>query len=299
MYIGFNMNDPVVGGYDEKHRKLRRAMSLAVDREWRIEHFHKGRAIPAEGPLPPGIFGYEADFDNPNTGPDLEQARKLLAEAGYPGGKGADGKQLVINYDLPGAGPDALQSAKAFVDEMVLLGIKVEIQQNTWAELLRKMVEGRTQVFRVGWLLDYPDPENFLQLLYGPNKTPGPNHTEYDRPEYNELFEKMKSMPDTEERAEIIRKMVAMFVEDAPWIPRIHPVSYGLRHCWYKNYKPHGITGGYLKYRDLDTGSRDELRDEWNRPNYLPVVIGLAVVAIVGAVLAGMRTGFTRKETTP
>ncbi|MHC5034382.1 MAG: ABC transporter substrate-binding protein, partial [Planctomycetota bacterium] len=167
--------------------------------------------------------------------------------------------------------------------------IKVNVVTNTWAEFLNKTHEGRLQVFSVGWILDYPDPENFLQLLYGPNKAPGPNASLYDTPEFNKLFEQMKAMEDTPERLEIIKRMVDMVVEDAPWIPSTHRVSYILHHRWVRNSKPHAMTGGYLKYRDVDVELREKLRREWNRPNYMALWVALCSIAILSAGLAAIR----------
>jgi hypothetical protein len=106
----------------------------------------------------------------------------------------------------------------------------------------------------------------------------------YDNPDYNELYQKMKAMPDTPERLSIIRDMVDIVVEDAPWIPGTHRVSFVLYHSWIRNAKPHAITGGYLKYRDIDVDLRSKLRAEWNRPNYSLLAGG--VVLLVGLTLA-------------
>jgi ABC-type transport system substrate-binding protein len=174
----------------------------------------------------------------------------------------------------------------AFATDMDRIGIRVKVVTNTWAEFLRKTHEGRLQVFRLGWILDYPDPENFLQLLYGPNKAPGPNASNYDNPEFNRLFDQMKAMDDTPERLEIIQRMVAMVIEDAPWIPSTHTVSYVLRHQWVSNAKAHAMRGGFLKYRDVDVALREKLRREWNRPNYRPLIVAFGVVFCAFVVLA-------------
>ncbi len=282
-YVGFNMKDPLVGG---DNRKLRQAMSLAYDTQWRIKHLYNGRAIPAHTPLPPGIFGYDPKFQNPYKRYDVDEARRLLAEVGYPGGVGPDGKRLTITYDLGSADPAAEQYANRFAADMEQIGIDVDIQLNTWAEFLRKIRQGRTQVFNVGWILDYPDPENFLQLLYGPNSAPdGPNNCMFDNERYNELFERMKAMPNNEERLHIIREMRDIFVREAPWIPSHHRVSFSLYHQWLRNVKPHGITGGFAKYRDVDPELRRERRREWNRPNYTALAVLVALVVVVPAVL--------------
>ncbi|MFW6188870.1 MAG: ABC transporter substrate-binding protein [Planctomycetota bacterium] len=278
-YVGFNMTDPVVGGDNDK---LRKAMSLAYDTRWRIDRLYNGRAISAQSPVPPGIFGYEEDFQNPYKQYDVEKAKELLAEAGYPGGVGPDGERLTVQFDVGSPGQAAEQRAMAFRNDMQKIGIEVEIHLNMWAEFLRRLRAGALQTFTVGWILDYPDPENFLQLLYGPNKTPnGPNKTMYDDPEYNRLFERMRAMPNNEKRLEIIRRMRRIFVRDMPWIPGSHTVTYALHHTWLKYAKPHGITGGWLKYRDVDVEKRRELRRRWNRPNYALLGAGAAFVAAV------------------
>jgi ABC-type transport system substrate-binding protein len=260
-YIGFNMKDPLVG----QNKALRQAMSLAYDTEWRIEHLANGRAISAQSCIPPGMFGYDPEYHNPYKGPDLEAARQKLAEAGFPNGIGPDGKQLEVAYDIGAADPAARQNALAFAEDMAEIGIKVNVVTNTWSEFLDKLRTGRLQVFTVGWILDYPDPENFLQLLYGPNKAPGPNSTSYDNPEFNEMFDRMKIMQDGPERYALVRQMVDISVEDAPWIPSVHSLSYILVHQWVRNYKPHGMTGSFIKYRDVDVDLRARLRREWNR----------------------------------
>ncbi|KPK62473.1 MAG: hypothetical protein AMK73_06035 [Planctomycetes bacterium SM23_32] len=284
-YVAFNMEDPVVGA----NKALRQAMSLAYDTEWRIEHFANGRAISAQGPIPPGMFGYAPDLRNPYKQYDVERARQRLAEAGYPGGVGPDGKRLEITYDIGSAEPAARQSALAFARDMGEIGIQVKVVTNTWAEFLKKTIDRRLQVFSVGWILDYPDPENFLQLLYGPNKAPGPNRSNYDNPEFNRLFEQMKAMEDGPERLAIIKRMVDIVVEDAPWIPSIHTVSYILRHRWVGNAKAHAMTGGYLKYRDVDVELRQRLRREWNRPNYWSLTAILGVLLAMAMILAVFR----------
>ncbi|MFO8006850.1 MAG: ABC transporter substrate-binding protein [Candidatus Brocadiia bacterium] len=292
-YVGFNMEDDLVGA----NKKLRQAVSLAFDTQWRIEHLMNGRGISAQGPIPPGIFGYDPDYVNPYKGPELQRARELLSEAGYPGGVGPDGERLTIKYDIGSAGPRAEQRAQAFADDMEAIGIRIRISTNTWAEFLDKIHKGGFQVFSLGWVLDYPDPENFLQLFYGPNKAPGPNNTLYDNPRYNELFEQMKAMENTPERLRIIHQMRDIVVEDCVWIPSVHSVSYVLVHQWVRNFKPHGITGGHLKYRDVDTELRRQKQQEWNQPNY-PLAGGiLAVLFGVPLMVFLLRRSFAAART--
>jgi oligopeptide transport system substrate-binding protein len=276
-YVGFNMSDPVVG----PNSKLRQAMSLAYDTEWRIKYLYDGRAIPAQGPIPPGIFGYDPDYKDPYKEYDPEKASKLLAEAGYPRGVGKDGRQLSLTYDLGSADLSARQFAERFRSDMAAIGINVNIQQENFSEYLRKAQQGSLQVFSAGWILDYPDPQDFLQLFYGPF-IPKPNDCRYDNPEYNKLYEQMEGMPDTPERLAIIRRMVDMVVQDAVWIPSTYSINYTLRQSWLKNSKPNDLTAGFMKYSNVDVALREKLRKEWNPPNYT------ALAVIVGVLLVGM-----------
>src|SRR3989344_1535812 len=117
-YMGFNMLDPVVGGNSERARKLRQAVSIAVDYEEQISIFRNGRGIAAQGPLPPGIFGYEDGCAGinpyvydcvrgvPRRKP-IEFARRLLSEAGYPDGRDArTGAPLTLSFDTAATGPE-------------------------------------------------------------------------------------------------------------------------------------------------------------------------------------------------
>ncbi|HBC57582.1 MAG TPA: peptide ABC transporter substrate-binding protein, partial [Gammaproteobacteria bacterium] len=123
-YTGFNMLDPVIGGYSEEAKKLRRAVSIAMDYEEYISIFRNGRGIPSHGPIPPGIFGYLPERLGINSfvyrwqhGEAVRQpvaeAKRLLAEAGYPGGRSRKtGEPLILYFDVTATGPDA----KAWLD---------------------------------------------------------------------------------------------------------------------------------------------------------------------------------------
>ena len=123
-------------------------------------------------------------------------------------------------------------------------------------------------MYQLGWVADYPDAENFLQLFYGKNASPGPNHSNYLNPEYDSLYEKMRIMKESPERTELCRKMSAMVAEDCPWIFMHHPIAYGLQHCWMKNYKPHDFAYGMTKYYRIDTDQRKQWRETYGRKNW-------------------------------
>src|SRR5262249_49784665 len=142
----------------------------------------------------------------------------------------------------------------------------------------------------------YPDPENFVFLLYGPNKRPGPNAGAYGNPEYDRLFEQMRSMDDGPERLSVIRRMREIAVEDFPWFYIIHYESLGLVYDWIGNYKPHPVALDSAKYRTVDGPRRARLQAAWNQPNYWPA-LGIALFLLLGSMPAAavVRRRSTRK----
>lgn len=302
-YLGFNMLDPVIGGYTERARKLRQAISIAIDYEEQISIFRNGRGIVAQGPIPPGIFGYRSGeaginpyvYDWVNGEPkrkSIGYARKLLAEAGYPDGVDkATGKPLQINFETPAVGPEQKARLDWMVKQFNKLNIQLVIRATDYNRFQEKMRKGDAQLFEWGWNADYPDPENFLFLLYGPNKKvghDGENAANYDNPEFNRLFERMKNMDDTPERQAIIDRMVDIARRDAPWDWGVHPKDFLLLHSWVYNAKPNNMANNRLKYLRIDPVRRAELRAAWNRPVLWPiaVIVGLLVGVTVPAVVA-------------
>jgi ABC-type transport system substrate-binding protein len=150
------------------------------------------------------------------------------------------------------------------------------------------MRQGQAQIFQWGWNADYPDPENFLFLLYGPNgkvETGGENAANYRNAAFDELFEQMRVMPDTPERFEVIQKMVDIVREDAPWVWGYHPKMFTLYHQWNQNVKPNLMANNTLKYRALDTATREKMREKWNKPLIWPLfaLSGLIILMLLPA----------------
>jgi ABC-type transport system substrate-binding protein len=305
-YLGFNMLDPVVGGYTERARKLRQAISIAIDFEEQISIFENGRGIAAQGPLAPGIFGYREGpaginpyvydwVDGKPRRKPIEYARQLLAQAGYPGGTDpASGRPLSINYETPAIGPERKAQLDWMLKQFNKLGIQLVVRATDYNRFQEKMRKGDAQIFDWGWNADYPDPENFLFLLYGPNKKvghDGENASNYDNPEFNRLFERMKNMENTPERARIIDQMLDIARRDSPWIWGMHPKNFLLEHAWMSNTKLHNMANNTLKYSRLDPEKRAELRLAWNRPVAWPIaaVLGVLAASAVPAVVAYRR----------
>ena len=295
-YYGFNMKDPVVGGYTEEKRKLRRAISLIMNTEEFLEIFANGRGQAAMGPVPPGIPGYiegEAGIDpylydwvngKPQRKP-LEEAKRLLAEAGYPNGRDKKtGKPLIIYLDTTGgsAGPVADWRRRQFEK----IGVQLEYRSSDYVRFKQKMRAGNTQLFGWGWLADYPDPENFLFLLTSSQtsdvcKCDGSNTANYSNPEYDRLFEQMKTMENSPEREAIIAQMVEIVRRDGPWMGGYHVKEYYLNNSWVSNTKRHGIARDTLKYLKLDTKQRLEKQREWNTPVVWPLLASFAALALL------------------
>jgi ABC-type transport system substrate-binding protein len=236
-YVAFNWDDPVVGGNSERARKLRHAISIAFDVEEQITIFMNGRGIAAQGPIAPGIFGYREGKEGVNPvvyewgdgrpqRKSIDTAKKLLAEAGYPDGRDAKtGAPLVIYLDTVSRGPGDKTVFDWYRRQFEKIAVQLEVRTTDWNRFQEKIRKGTTQIFRLGWNADYPDPENFLFLLHGPQsraKFQGENAANYLNPEYDALFEKVKSMPNSPERQKLIDRMVEIARHDAPWIWGMH-----------------------------------------------------------------------------
>jgi ABC-type transport system substrate-binding protein len=307
-YFGFNMLDPVVGGYGEAARRLRQALSVAVDVEEYISIFANGRGVAAQGPVPPGIFGHvegEAGInpyvyrwvDGRAVRRPLEDATRLLAEAGYPNGREAtSGKPLVLYFDTTASGPDDKSRLDWMRKQLGKLGIQLVIRATDYNRFQEKMRKGTAQIYQWGWNADYPDPENFLFLLYGPNgkaELGGENASNYSNPDFDRLFDQMKNMADGPDRQAVIDRMVAIAREDAPWMWGLHPKAYSLHHAWYSNVKVNQMANNTLKYRRIDGALRTRAIAAWNRPVAWPLAI---VVALLTVTLVPAYMGYRRRE---
>jgi ABC-type transport system substrate-binding protein len=308
MYMGFNMLDPVVGGSSERARNLRQAISIAIDQEEFISIFLNGRGIPAQGPLPPGIFGhvegeaginrYVYDWvDGAPRRKSIEEAKKLLAQAGYPNGiDSGTGKPLTLFLDSTMTGLGAKARTDWLVKQFQKLDLQLVMRTTDYNRFQEKMRKGTSQIYYWGWNADYPDPENFLFLLFGPQSkvaASGENASNYSNAEFDRLFLRMREMENTAERQEIVDEMMEILRRDAPWAAGFHPTDYGLAHQWVLNRKPNKMAHNVLKYQRVDAALRDELRTQWNHPSLWP--IGLALAALVLALLPAV-AAYRRRE---
>jgi len=307
-YMGFNMRDPVVGGDSERARLLRRAISIAVDYEEYIAIFANGRGIAAQGPIPPGIFGYRSGKaginpyvyewrDGRAVRRSLGEAQELLARAGYPRGRDpATGKVLSLNYEAVAQGPDDKARLNWLRKQFDKLGIQLLVRPTDYNRFQEKMRKGTGQIYSWGWNADYPDPENFLFLLYGPNRKVdggGENASNYANPKFDALFERMKNMDNGPERQALIDRMVDIARRDAPWLWGMIPKAFSLHHAWLKNLEPNLMANNTLKYRRVDTRLREHRRRAWNQPILWPLWL-IGGILVIGA-LPAVRI-FRRRE---
>ena len=313
LYLGINWLDGTVGGQmggeaADRARKLRQAIAIAIDWEEFIAIFLNGRGLVAQDPLAPGIFGQRegADGVNPVTHVwrdgaarrrPIEEARKLLAEAGYPDGRERKtGAPLVLYLDTVGRGPGDKPRFDWWRRQFAKLSIQLEIRDTDWNRFQEKIRKGSQQLYILGWNADYPDPENFLFLLHGPQaraRNQGENTSNYVNREFDALFERMKNMPNSAERQRIIDRMVQIVRHDVPWLGGYHPKSYGLTHTWMQNGKPNNMARNNLKYLRIDVRKREAMRAAWNRPVVWPAIL-IALLVIASAVPAFL--AYRRRE---
>jgi len=238
MHIGINMKDPVLGA----NRKLRQALNAAFDaKAW--EEFYNHRVIASTGPVPPGVDGrLETPFEYAF---DLEKARRLMSEAGYSGGiDPATGRRLVLALAIGRASQASREQGELIASFFERIGVKLELQFMTWDAFLKAVNDGRVQLYSMGWVGDYPDAQNFLQLFHSRNVSPGPNHSFYVNPEFDRVYERALAAESVSERNECWRRCQEIVREDCPWIFTHYNKAYSLTRPTVQNYLPTDFSYG-------------------------------------------------------
>lgn len=295
-YLGFNMEDRVVGSAaGERGRLLRQAMSLAVDGQEFLRIFLNDRGIPAQSPLPPGIFGYDEEYRNPFRTPDLARARALLVEAGYAGGIDPETRRpLRITFDTGDTSVQSRLRYLFFIEAWKRLGLDVELAATDYNQFRDKVRRGAYQLFMWGWIADYPDPENFLFLLWSElaqSRGGGPNTANFADPRYHALFHQMKNRENDDRRLARIAEMRALLEHERPWIELFHPEDYALVHGWLRGFAPMGLPVPTWKYYDVEPDPRAARRAAWNQPVRWPLAVaaGLAVALLIPGIVTWRR----------
>lgn len=242
MYLGFNMRDPVLG----RNRKLRQALNAAFDfPEW--EKFYNRRIVRGDGPVPHGVEGrLESVFPYAYN---LEKARRLMAEAGYPDGIDPEtSRRLTLTLSIGRASQESREAGELTAAFYEKIGVKLELQFMTWDAFLKAVAEGRTQLYRMGWVGDYPDAQNFLQLFHSRNLSPGPNRSAYVSEEFDREYDAALAAGDAQERNRHWRRCQEIVREDCPWVFTHFNMSHSLVRPRVGNYKPSDFPYGHERF---------------------------------------------------
>jgi ABC-type transport system substrate-binding protein len=261
-YMWMNMDDPVLGGYGRERIALRRAIALGYDGAEDIALLKKGFAIRAESPLPPGVLGHDPAYRSP-VAYDPALANALLDRFGY-GQRDPDGfrRQPVQG----GTRPLTLSmSSEATIagrlrDEfwrkcLNAIGLRVVFKSDKKSEIIKGSHLGKVQMFETNWLADFPDGDNFYQLLYGPNAGQA-NYARFNLPAYNARYEAAHALQDGPARQKLYGEMNQLIHAYNPWVPLTHALSADLRQPWLRNYKRHPVEFTQWRYLDVDVAAR-------------------------------------------
>lgn len=253
VYVGFNTENPFL-----KNKKVRQAFSLAFDRKISIDKFYNFLAIPSHGPIPPGLDGYDANRKSLFTDYNLELAKKYLAEAGFPNGVGLP----EFNYELSSTHAVARQQAEFLKNQLALLGVKLRLNANTWPQFNDKLKKKKADFFEQAWNADYADPENFFQLFYSKNVSPGPNASNFNHKTFDTLYEKSKNLPPGPTRTALYIEMEKLLMDECPWIFNVHRLRPLIKQPWLKNHRFEIMIADTMKYYKVDAPLRARRKEQ-------------------------------------
>jgi len=260
----FNMEDPVVGGYEPARIALRRAIGMAYNNDEAIRVLFSGRALPASGPIPPDIAGYNPKLRTAAQLFDPAAARALLDKFGYRDRDGdgyretPEGRPLVIErWNAPTT--IARERDELWKKNLDAIGIRITFKYDKTPELRKMGRKGLIPMRDDGWNADYPDAENFMQLLYGPSIGQA-NYSRFNLPEFNKLFDEARTLPDSPERTRLFDRMTELVVAYAPWRVRINDIEDTMARGWVRNYVPHPMRNEGWMYMDVDEAMRAKSR---------------------------------------
>ncbi|MBN2188530.1 MAG: hypothetical protein JW699_03670 [Chitinispirillaceae bacterium] len=249
-WIAFNMEDPLLGRCSE----LRQGICLGFDVESEIKVLLNGRGRRAVNIIPSDFKGHSEAGQGPYARYDLDaskgklaQARQRLAAMGFL----VKGEIPEIKLDLSD-GPVAIKQAEFIRQQFQKMGLKVKTVFNDWPTLQRKVNNKQIQMYSMGWIADYPDAENFLQLFYSGNIDKGTNNTNYRNPVFDSLYLLVRTMRDSPERTRLYARMARLLGEECPLVLINEPENFILYSGWGYNVKPPSIGSGYFKYRRID-----------------------------------------------
>ena len=260
----FNMEDPMVGGYTPEKVALRRAIALAVDIDKEIRLVRHGQAIPSQGPIAPGAWGYDPHFRSEMSLHDPARAKALLDLYGYVDRDGdgwreqPDGRPLVLQYATE---PD--QNKRALSEQwkrnMDAIGIRIEFKVGKWPENLKASSAGKLMMWGVGWSATDPDGDTFLALADGGAKGQA-NKSRFDLPAYNAAYRRQKSLPDGPERQAAMDEAKKLLIAYMPIKLHVHRVWTDMTQPWVTGYHRNVFLRENWKWIDVDMAHRRRLQ---------------------------------------
>lgn len=256
-YNYFNMDDPMIGGYGPEKVALRRAISLGYKTQDEIAIIRKNQAIPARTPYSPGVAGYDPNFSTAAGEYNVPKARALLDLFGYVDRDGDGYREMPDGSPLELKANSTPTSRDQQIDElwrrsMDDIGVKISFRKAKWPDLLKEARLGKLMMWQLGGAASVPDAETWLGSLYGKNADG--NLARFRLAEYDRLYEKSRSIPDSPERTRVYQGMAKLVAAYAPWKVNTHRIRTDLWHSHVVGYHRQLLQGtNFWKYLDIDT----------------------------------------------
>jgi ABC-type transport system substrate-binding protein len=257
--LAFNMDDPVVGGYDKSRIALRRAIAMSYDAEEDARVIRHGQARRATQFIPPNVSGYNPEIEK-YLRRDVAGARALLEKFGYVDRDGdgvrdaRDGRPLTLHFSSP---PDtfARQQDELLQRNLAAVGLRVEFVKQKWPDQLKAARLGQLQIWQAANISVTPEGFGFLGLLYGENAGFS-NLTRFKLAEYDSLYVRARALPEGPERDKLIQRMTDLIAIYVPWAVTIYRYENVLVQPWVSGYKYNPIQQHPWQYLDIDTARR-------------------------------------------
>ena len=253
-YTIFNFKDPVVGGYGKEKIALRRAIAMSYNVEDEIKLLRRGQASKAQMMVPAGVVGHDPDYRS-SIVYDPVLANRLLDYFGYKRGKDGyrslpDGKPLLLKIHTSASASAKLVSEiwKRGLDQ---IGLRVAFVVSNFADNVRAATECKLMMWGSAWHADFPEGENFVQLLYGPNAGRG-NHSCYHSVAFDSLYRQAIGLPPGRQRSRLYVKMSQQMEADTAWALHVSRVRNWLVRPWVRGFKKHPILQSDWQYLDVD-----------------------------------------------
>ena len=255
----FNMDDPVVGGQAPEKVALRRAMALGTDIEQQIRIAWRGQAIPAQGPISPGGYGYDPSFVSLNSEYSTARAKALLDTYGYVDRdddgwrEQPDGKPMAIEY---GTTPDAIsrQFDELFKKNMDAIGVRLVLKTAKWPEQLKAARAAKLMMWQLAYTDDVPDCQGTLEILYGP-ASGGQNLARFNDARFNEIYRRMQVLPDGAERLALLREAVDIATAYMPQHCNVHRITTYLMQPRLLGFRKPQYSNEFWHYVDIDAAA--------------------------------------------